>query len=74
MKTLHINNLQNIYKIAISFNNIQHGFRPEKSVITATVSFIESVINSIDKPRNLPKAFIIVNHSFIIKKLQSLSL
>jgi len=61
------------------FNNIQHGFRPGKSVITAAVSFIESIIESVDKGEyttgifmDLSKAFDSVSHPILIQKLQTM--
>uniref|UniRef100_A0A1B6KMS7 Reverse transcriptase domain-containing protein n=1 Tax=Graphocephala atropunctata TaxID=36148 RepID=A0A1B6KMS7_9HEMI len=58
---------------------IQHGFRKQKSTITAVVSFIESIIEAIDRGEkvigifmDLSKAFDSVNHSQLLLKLQEL--
>lgn len=60
-------------------NNIQHGFRPGKSVTTAAVSFIESLIDSVDKGQitvgifmDLTKAFDCVIHNLLLTKLSLL--
>lgn len=57
-------------------NNIQHGFRSNKSVTTAAISFIESVIESVDRGEetigifmDLTKAFDCVEHSLLLNKL-----
>lgn len=58
------------------FDDIQHGFRSGRSVISAAVSFIESVIESVDKGEHttgifmdLSRAFDSVNHLILIDKL-----
>lgn len=61
------------------FDSIQHGFRSGRSVISAAVEFLESIIKSVDKGENvlgvfmdLTKAFDSVKHSILIEKLQLL--
>lgn len=56
--------------------DIQHGFRKNRSTVTAAVSFIESIIKSIDKNEavigifmDLSKAFDSVNHKTLISVL-----
>lgn len=60
-------------------DKIQHGFCEGKSVITATVSFIESIIESVDKGdltigifMDLSKAFDSVSHPALVEKLNML--
>lgn len=60
-------------------DDIQHGFRPVKSVIIATVSFIESIMESVDKGKfsigifvDLSKAFDRVEHNILLEKLHTL--
>lgn len=59
----------------------QHGFRRGKSVVTAVTSFIESIIESVDKGRHttgifmdLSKAFDSVKHTILLQKLKDLGL
>lgn len=63
------------------FDSEQHGFRKGKSVITAAIEYIESVINSIDRGEkvigvfmDLTKAFDSVSHSKLIISLQNLGI
>lgn len=60
-------------------DDIQHGFRKNKSTITAAVTFIESIINSIDKNEvvvgifmDLSKAFDSVKHETLISVLHGI--
>lgn len=62
-------------------DDIQHGFCCGKSVITASIAFIESIIDSIDAGdpcigifMDLSKAFDSVNHTLLISKLKSLGM
>src|SRR5436190_8850788 len=59
----------------------QHGFRPGRSVMTAAVEFIESIINSADMGdivialfMDLSKAFDSVSHKVLIKVLSRLGI
>lgn len=59
-------------------NSQQHGFRKNKSTVTALVDFTESVIDSIDKREkitgifmDLSKAFDSISHSKLLNKLQN---
>lgn len=59
----------------------QHGFRPGRSVTSAAISFLESVIESVDKGKtttgifmDLSKAFDSVKHTTLIDKLQTCGL
>lgn len=63
------------------FDNIQHGFRVGRSVVTASVSFIESIIESVDRGEetvgifmDLSKAFDSVKHKILIEKLKLLGI
>lgn len=69
---LEVNNL---------INKVQHGFRPNKSVITAAVSLIESIIESVDRGdetigifMDLSKAFDCVEHNLLLTKLSNLGI
>lgn len=62
-------------------DEIQHGFRSGRSVISASLSFIESIIESIDAKESciaifmdLSKAFDSVNHHVLIEKLKLLGI
>jgi hypothetical protein len=62
-------------------DQIQHGFRAGRSVTTAAVSFLESIIDSIDKGHStigifmdLSKAFDCVSHLLLLKKLKHLGI
>lgn len=57
----------------------QHGFRSGRSVVSAAVSFIETIIESVDKGKHtigvfmdISKAFDSVKHSKLIEKLKAL--
>jgi len=61
------------------FDDKQHGFRSGRSVISAAVAFIESVIESVDKGKHttgifmdLSRAFDSVNHLILIEKLKNI--
>lgn len=71
MEFLNSNNL---------IDDIQHGFRPERSVTSAAVAFLETIIESVDKGKvtigvfmDVSKAFDSVNHKVLINKLKTLN-
>lgn len=62
-------------------DTFQHGFLTGKSVTTAALSFIESIIDSVDRGKKLMSIFIDLSNDFdsveyllLIQKLQSLGL
>lgn len=63
------------------FDEEQHGFRAGKSVVTAGVDLVETIINAIDKGNNvvgifmdLSKAFDSVSHSKLVSILHSMGI
>lgn len=61
--------------------SFQHGFRPGRSVVSAAVQFVESVIESIDRGEfvsgiflDLTRAFDSVKYSILLNKLQDLGI
>lgn len=63
------------------FDNCQHGFRSGKSVNSAAVEFLESIIESVDNGEctvgifmDLTKAFDSVKHSVLVQKLKLLGI
>uniref|UniRef100_A0A1B6H9V6 Reverse transcriptase domain-containing protein n=1 Tax=Homalodisca liturata TaxID=320908 RepID=A0A1B6H9V6_9HEMI len=74
-KSVHLQLSEFLEKFNILDDN-QHGFRNGRSVVSAAVSFIESVIESVDKGKytagicmDLSKAFDSVKHSKLLEKL-----
>ena len=63
------------------FDDQQHGFRRGKSVVTALVDFIESIIEAIDRGdklvgilMDLAKAFDTISHVLLLKKLKQMGI
>lgn len=63
------------------FDDEQHGFRSGKSVISAGIEFLESILDAIDRGENavgifmdLSKAFDSVCHNILIRKLENLGI
>lgn len=78
---LAYNQLINYLETYNLFDDIQHGFRSGRSVISAAIQFLESIIESVDKGEHvvgifmdLSKAFDSVNHSTLIDKLNKLGI
>lgn len=79
-KAMYLNLTRHLEKYNL-YNEEQHGFRKQKSTITALISFIESVIDSLDEKNqaagifmDLSKAFDSISHSKMIDKLSNLGI
>lgn len=79
-KAAHIQLTKFLEKFNFLDNN-QHGFRSGRSVVSAAISFIESVIESLDEGKlttgifmDLSKAFDSVKHSKLVEKLHEIGL
>jgi hypothetical protein len=75
------NQLLNYLESNKLLDNEQHGFRPGKSTITAAISFIESIIDSVDRKENvigifldITKAFDSVSHDKLLNQLTTLNI
>lgn len=70
--------LVNYFEVHNFLDNEQHGFRQNKSTITAIISYIETIIDKLEKGEHvvttfldMSKAFDSVSHSLLIEKLNS---
>ncbi len=79
-KAMHLNLVRHLEQYDL-FNNEQHGFRKNKSTVTALVNFVDSIIESLDNREkvtgifmDLSKAFDSISHSKMIDKLSELGI
>lgn len=76
-----LNQLVDYFEVNKLLDNEQHGFRKNKSTITAIISFIENIIDKLENGEHIiatfldmSKAFDSVSHFLLIKKLSTYGL